>query len=796
MDEYPTPKTIHKRTPRHIQLGIGLVLVLAAALRFYRLAGQSLWSDEGNSISLAQASLAEIASRTALDIHPPLYYWLLHIWMRLFGDSEIAVRALSVLCSLLLVAVIYRLGKCLFGPRAALLAAFIAAISPFQIHYAQETRMYALLALMGGLAILAAAEVFRTMEDAAQPKWSSGKWMLLYVTAGALGLYTHYAFPVVLAAAGVAGLLAVWRSTQQKRSRHLLIWIGLNLLPIILYLPWLPTAWRQLTTWPAPGAQASTSDAVITVWRTLTLGPTAQGENFWTLLLALVALAGIVQLVQYPRPSTKALILLYMGLPIGLTLLLFKPAYLKFLLVAAPAYALLLALPVEVVSTGASTFRRFASLAAALSIVILTTASVWQSLHAYYTDPAAARDDYRRIAEYLTVSASPEDAILLNAPGQAEVFGYYYAGPTPIYPLPQQRPLDPDATLSELEGIVAASPSIYAVYWATEESDPQGLIEGWLKAHTFKASDIWFGNVRLVTYAAPLPSPQMEVVGVIFADAIELNSYGIALPDSSEGKAPALPGDIVQVNLQWQAWQQVEANYVVFIQIVDAANHIVGQRDAAPASPTTAWAPGEKILDRHGVLILPGTPPGEYRLIMGLYDQTSGERLSVKRDPAAADADSIMLGKLTIARPSASLPIEAFTFRHAVKEQIGPFHLHGYDQHQLGHSNEPDAALAPGTPVHLTLIWQTLEKPAADWQVTLTLKRRGDDTPLSQGSYPIAGIDYPSSSWQPEEIIRAQYDLWLPGDLTPGSYTVNLTLTDGAQVLPIDGLSLQPFTVN
>lgn len=118
------------------------ILLLALALRSFRLDGQSLWSDEGVSVALAQCDFANIARDAAHDIHPPLYYYLLHFWVRLFGSSEIAVRSLSLLCGLLLVLFIYLLGRALFDERVALVASFLAAISPFQIYYSQETRMY------------------------------------------------------------------------------------------------------------------------------------------------------------------------------------------------------------------------------------------------------------------------------------------------------------------------------------------------------------------------------------------------------------------------------------------------------------------------------------------------------------------------------------------------------------------------------------------------------------------------------------------------------------------------------
>ncbi len=141
-----------------VGLGIWLTLLLAAGLRFYRLAGQSLWSDEGNSVALAQLGLGEIAARTAWDIHPPFYYWLLNAWMRVFGQDEVAVRSLSAVIGVLLVAVVYRLGSRLFNVHVGLLAAIFAAVSPFQVYYAQEARMYALLALLGALVVWTTVE--------------------------------------------------------------------------------------------------------------------------------------------------------------------------------------------------------------------------------------------------------------------------------------------------------------------------------------------------------------------------------------------------------------------------------------------------------------------------------------------------------------------------------------------------------------------------------------------------------------------------------------------------------------
>src|SRR5262249_58601165 len=86
-------------------------LWLAAGLRFYRLDAQSLWNDEGLSLGLARSDVPTILRSAAADIHPPGYYLLLKAWYDLTGDSELALRSLSALTGVALVALLYRLRR-------------------------------------------------------------------------------------------------------------------------------------------------------------------------------------------------------------------------------------------------------------------------------------------------------------------------------------------------------------------------------------------------------------------------------------------------------------------------------------------------------------------------------------------------------------------------------------------------------------------------------------------------------------------------------------------------------------
>jgi len=772
-------------------LAPALILLLAAALRFYRLAGQSLWSDEGNSVALAQVGLAEIAARTALDIHPPLYYWLLHFWIRLFGQSEVAVRSLSAVAAVLLVAVIYQVGMRLFDRRAGLMAAFIASVSPFQVYYAQEARMYALLALLGALTVWATVEwVLPGNEEQEQdpkgfpkPLGSAKRsrrlpWALLYVLSAAAGLYTQYAFPVVLAAANLAVLAHLWQTRKQKPvALRLAEWLVMQAIPLALYLPWLPVAWRQLTIWPAP-LPTGAGNAFITIWRTLVLGP-AGGINSqpWDVVFGGLTLVGVILLLAFAPLPRALLVLLYGGLPVGLTIFLFKPAYLKFLLVASPALCLLLGLELALWRV-----KKRVSFENWVGAGIIALAA-WGPLVTYYTDPAVARDDYRGMARTLEAIAGPGDAILLDAAGQQEVFGYYYRGAAAVYPLPRQRPLDRQATVAELETILARARRVYALYWATDESDPAGVIEGWLNEHAFKATDVWVGNVRLVSYAAPLPAADLLPADARLGENITLTGYRL-LPERTT------PGEVVQIQFRWTTDVPLTAHYVVFVQALDAANHLVGQRDAEPATPSTAWTPGQPVLDRHGLLIEPGTPPGQYRVIAGLYDAASGQRL-----PAPA-GDFVELGSLAVERPASPPPVAALGFDHPAGADFGPLRLLGYDRYKLGHSYDPDTPLHAGDPLHVVLYWQAQSRPQTDWQIALRLALgAGSAAPVAEAIFPAAGVGYPATGWEPGEIVRAQFDLFVPDNTPPGNYRVSLRLLDEAGKPAEGAMTLAPLWI-
>ncbi len=207
-----------------------IILLLAFAVRVYRLDGQSLWYDEAVTAQVAAKGIAELTRWTADDIQPPLYYYAVAGWTRLAGHGEWALRFPSAFFGVLTVPLLWAVGRRLFGRGrsgqiASLAAACLAAISPLYVYYAQEARMYTLLTFWGvlaGYALLRATnDERRTTKDAGRwslvvGRWSSFRWWLVFILAATAMLYTHYFGVFLLAAYGVI-LLGAWGRRTAKR---------------------------------------------------------------------------------------------------------------------------------------------------------------------------------------------------------------------------------------------------------------------------------------------------------------------------------------------------------------------------------------------------------------------------------------------------------------------------------------------------------------------------------------------------------------------------------------------------
>ena len=132
---------------------VAVVLVVAVVLRFWT--SSDLWLDEALTVNIARLPLHEIPSFLRRDGSPPLYYYLLHFWISMFGTSDVAVRSLSGVFGVITLPLVWLAGKRLGGNRLGWIALLLLASSPFAVRYDTETRMYSLVALLTVLGFLA-----------------------------------------------------------------------------------------------------------------------------------------------------------------------------------------------------------------------------------------------------------------------------------------------------------------------------------------------------------------------------------------------------------------------------------------------------------------------------------------------------------------------------------------------------------------------------------------------------------------------------------------------------------------
>ena len=135
-----------------------LLLLIAFALRLYRLDHQEIWGDEAHSAYLSKLPLSSAAS-PRMETNPPLYHLILWFWVKLTGSSVFALRFLSLVLGVLTVPLVYGLARLAFGELVGLLATLLCAISPFQIYYSQEARMYALATFFTTLSMFLLARI-------------------------------------------------------------------------------------------------------------------------------------------------------------------------------------------------------------------------------------------------------------------------------------------------------------------------------------------------------------------------------------------------------------------------------------------------------------------------------------------------------------------------------------------------------------------------------------------------------------------------------------------------------------
>ena len=225
-------------------LGVAALVVLGVVLRF--VTTSPLWLDEALSVNIASLPLGEIGDALRQDGHPPLYYWLLHGWMSVFGESDVAVRALSGVAGLLALPLAWEAGRRRAGKAGGLCVLGLTAITPWCVRYATEARMYALVLTLVFAAWLLADDLLGRRDRI--------RWVALAVVTGGAVLSHYWVLHLGIAAVGLLAL-RWWRGGEEERAGSIRVASALAV-GSLAFVPWLPAFFDQLSSTGTPWASA------------------------------------------------------------------------------------------------------------------------------------------------------------------------------------------------------------------------------------------------------------------------------------------------------------------------------------------------------------------------------------------------------------------------------------------------------------------------------------------------------------------------------------------------------------
>jgi uncharacterized membrane protein len=374
-------------------------LAAAAVLLFvFGGIGRPIWHDEANAALMSRHNLGGLVAALRQDNNLPLYYVLLSYWMRLFGESEPALRSLSVVFYLAGAGMVYLLGAAMYARRAALYAAVLYLASAQLIRQAQSVRMYTLLGFLSAASLLLYVRIFLRENR-------SRRLAGLYVFVNALGALTQVWFFFVLL--GQFLYQAIWLRRGLKKFAAYAVISGAAFLAL-----WGPAFLHQLrngsTNWIPPfhpiflldiltefygGPGAGLLFLLLACAVPLALAASAKRSAFWRSDATRIALAALAACLFAP-----------------LAVSIVKPIY-------YPARYSTVGLPVLAVFLGAILARlapRSYALAVCSGILIVSAVAHIRGLNTAGDGDLPPGQSDRATAEYLLQHAAPGDCIVFT----------------------------------------------------------------------------------------------------------------------------------------------------------------------------------------------------------------------------------------------------------------------------------------------------------------------------------------------------------------------------------------------
>jgi hypothetical protein len=262
-----------------------------------------------------------------------------------------------------------------------------------------------------------------------------------------------------------------------------------------------------------------------------------------------------------------------------------------------------------------------------------------------YSSERFGESPYRETIDYLR--AQPPGAVVFTDQSLYQQLYAFLVSRHGLYLLEAN-----DELPTALGRVAQRHQTLYVVYTGSEDDQRANpVVEDWLNRNSFSVSGVWLDEARVKAYSTPSTALEEHPLEATFAESIELNGCSFE-------SGPQAPGDVLHVSLSWRLLRHTESNYAVFVHLVDEKEKVWAQHDGPPVGgsrATSSWASGEEITDNHGLALPPDISPGSYTLAVGLYDPTTGDRLSVAIGQSAASGDTVVLGPVLINETSRGL---------------------------------------------------------------------------------------------------------------------------------------------
>lgn len=511
----PTPRQTQLQSPANdltnrpcrrdkTKLFLVPVLLLAFWLRMDDVGDWPLRWDETFSVWFAQMGLAEGTIKTADDIHPPLYFWLLHGWVRLAGISEFAIRALSVFLGLTTISVVWSLTLRLSRRGlAAALAALLIALSPFHIAWSQDARMYPLVTLFAALLIYA----------------SSRGWTRLQIISG-IGAALSHPFGVFVIAILALHRVIHWREFRDGRRQ----WIMANVVTGVAILLWVAFTIGTIRRDPGP----ATFEPLFAWQLMATLFTTGVSVNIddWILPVLLISAIFMLGLALNWRGNRRAASLIVLGCllhPLLITSLglPFVPFYISDLqerhfIVFAPfvfaGFGMGLAALLR---------RRRLRVLGALACAGLVALGAARTLER--RDMRYFRDDYRSMMAAVNALTTADDKVFFISGGRKPVVYYNldrvgFDGPKDAYAEPLNVtgvPAYADDVAAMMQRVFSGFPRFWLIEIEAQLDDPPGARLDWINENYHRIYHIpvdGHNGISLYSLDPGDPPPQAEVL--------------------------------------------------------------------------------------------------------------------------------------------------------------------------------------------------------------------------------------------------------------------------------------------